>query len=215
VESKALSWKNECIDCCFNRWKPRASNGYSKYCVQWGSSTPCCCGHSRPGIDPRSNLTEYQRSVRSLLWRLVRDWICVTNSQSEFAPWTGYATPAQSSLEKLVPGALDQPLDQTSQSPPEGRHNASHDGSPRRPDGHNPDLFQPKTVRFWAIIICNFLCLFLVALGRTILATAVPRITDEFGALGDIGWYGSAYMLATACAQLVYGTIYKFYDLKR
>ncbi|KAK3368936.1 putative aflatoxin efflux pump [Lasiosphaeria ovina] len=91
--------------------------------------------------------------------------------------------------------------------------------SPARPGGGPPgpsqeDLFQPRSVRFWLTLLCNFLALFLVALDRTIIATAVPRITDEFQSLGDIGWYGSAYMLTTACAQLVYGRIYKFYDMK-
>ncbi|KAK3390528.1 major facilitator superfamily domain-containing protein [Podospora didyma] len=76
------------------------------------------------------------------------------------------------------------------------------------------ELFQPKSFRFWLTILCNFLALFLVALDRTIIATAVPRISDEFQSLGDIGWYGSAYMLTTSCAQLVYGRIYKFYDMK-
>ncbi|KAH6631604.1 major facilitator superfamily domain-containing protein [Chaetomium tenue] len=77
------------------------------------------------------------------------------------------------------------------------------------------DLYQPWSVRFWLTLLCNFLALFLVALDRTIIATAVPRISDEFQALGDIGWYGSAYMLTTACAQLIFGRIYKFYDMKQ
>jgi len=80
--------------------------------------------------------------------------------------------------------------------------------------GRTDDLYQPKTLKFWGMILCNFLALFLVALDRTIVATAVPRISDEFKALGDIGWYGSSYMLTTACAQLVFGRIYKNYDLK-
>jgi hypothetical protein len=74
--------------------------------------------------------------------------------------------------------------------------------------------FDPRNVRFWLTLLCNFMALFLVALDRTIIATAVPRISDEFQALGDIGWYGSSYMLTTACAQLVFGRIYKFYDMK-
>lgn len=76
-------------------------------------------------------------------------------------------------------------------------------------------MFQPSSIRFWLTILTSFLTLFLVALDRTIIATAVPRISDEFHALGDIGWYGSWYMLTTACAQLLFGRIYKFYDLKR
>jgi MFS family permease len=82
------------------------------------------------------------------------------------------------------------------------------------PVGSDNDLYQPKTIKFWSILACNFLALFLVALDRTIIATAVPKITDEFQSLGDIGWYASAYMLTTASSQLVFGRIYKFYDMK-
>jgi len=150
---------------------------------------------------------------------VMRSTTSLGRHQSGSVPWAGYASAGPSSLEKLVPGAHYQQPGQPSPPSPEGgppwsNPNGNHDRPPGCPGGHHPDLFQPKTVKFWAIIFCNFLCLFLVALDRTILATAVPRITDEFKALGDIGWYGSAYMLATACAQLVYGRIYKFYDMK-
>lgn len=74
--------------------------------------------------------------------------------------------------------------------------------------------FKPKTISFWLVILSNFVAMFLVALDRTIIATAIPRITDEFQSLGDIGWYGSAYMLTTAASQLVFGRIYKFYNLR-
>ncbi|KAH7035706.1 major facilitator superfamily domain-containing protein [Microdochium trichocladiopsis] len=75
--------------------------------------------------------------------------------------------------------------------------------------------FQPRTLKFWTIIISIFLALFLVALDRTIVSTAVPAITQEFNSMGDIGWYGSAYQLTTAASQLLFGRIYKFYDIKR
>lgn len=75
--------------------------------------------------------------------------------------------------------------------------------------------FQPKTLKFWAIIISILLGVFLVALDRTIIGTAVPRITEEFQSLGDIGWYGSSYQLTTSACQLLFGRIYKFYDLKK
>lgn len=32
---------------------------------------------------------------------------------------------------------------------------------------------------------------------QTIITTAIPRITDKFQALDDVGWYGSAYLLTT------------------
>ncbi|KAL2126044.1 hypothetical protein VTI74DRAFT_1868 [Chaetomium olivicolor] len=85
---------------------------------------------------------------------------------------------------------------------------------PPRSPNEGGELFNPKSIRFWLTILCNFLALFLVALDRTIIATAVPRISDEFHSLGDIGWYGSSYMLTTACAQLLFGRIYKFYNMK-
>ncbi|BDD55102.1 hypothetical protein MAP00_000655 [Monascus purpureus] len=60
----------------------------------------------------------------------------------------------------------------------------------------------------------NVLCLFLVALDRTIVTTAIPRITGDFNSLGDIGWYGSAYMLTSATSQLLFGRLYKLYGMK-
>ena len=74
--------------------------------------------------------------------------------------------------------------------------------------------YKPKTLRFWLIMASVFIATFIVALDRTILATAVPQITNELSSLGHIGWYGSAYMLTTAASQLLFGRIYRFYDLK-
>ena len=36
---------------------------------------------------------------------------------------------------------------------------------------------------------------FLMLLDGTIVVAAVPRITDDFNSLKDIGWYGAAYQL--------------------
>lgn len=59
-----------------------------------------------------------------------------------------------------------------------------------------------------------YLATFLVALDRTIIATAIPRITDQFHSLNDIGWYGSAYMLTGCAFQLFLGRLYTFYSAK-
>ncbi|KAI7213425.1 MFS general substrate transporter [Hortaea werneckii] len=53
-----------------------------------------------------------------------------------------------------------------------------------------------------------------VVVDRTIVATAIPAITNEFDSLQDIGWYGSAYMLTASCFQLLFGRIYTFYTPK-
>ncbi|TLD27192.1 hypothetical protein PspLS_05022 [Pyricularia sp. CBS 133598] len=95
-------------------------------------------------------------------------------------------------------------------SPAEAKGHSSSDAAAVSPGG----MYNPRSLRFWAIMGCNFLALFLVALDRTILATAVPRITDEFHSLGDVGWYASSYMLTTSASQLLFGRIYKFYPTK-
>ncbi|UNI21921.1 hypothetical protein JDV02_007866 [Purpureocillium takamizusanense] len=82
------------------------------------------------------------------------------------------------------------------------------------PQDETEKNYKPKTAKFWLIMLSAFVSMFLVALDRTILSTAIPRITDDFGSLGDIGWYGAAYMLTTAAFQLVFGRIYRFYSLR-
>lgn len=47
-----------------------------------------------------------------------------------------------------------------------------------------------------------------------IVATAIPKITQQFDSLHDVGWYGSAYMCSTSASLLVYGRIYTFYPAK-
>lgn len=99
------------------------------------------------------------------------------------------------------------------------RDKKKHGGPPRGPPGQGEpgspnELFQPKTVKFWLTLVANFLAIFLVALDRTIVATATPTITDEFHSLGNIGWYGSAYMLTNAASQLVFGRVFKYYNMK-
>src|SRR5690349_19749247 len=49
---------------------------------------------------------------------------------------------------------------------------------------------------------------------QNIITTAIPRITDEFHSIADIGWYGSAYLLTLCGFQLLMGRIYKIYPAK-
>jgi MFS transporter, DHA2 family, glioxin efflux transporter len=49
---------------------------------------------------------------------------------------------------------------------------------------------------------------------QTIVATAVPRITDQFDSLNEVGWYGSAFFLTLASFQSTWGKAYKFFSLK-
>lgn len=48
--------------------------------------------------------------------------------------------------------------------------------------------YQPKSLKFWTILAGVYLSMCLVALDRTIIASALPKITDEFNSIEDIGW---------------------------
>jgi MFS family permease len=49
---------------------------------------------------------------------------------------------------------------------------------------------------------------------RLIVSTAIPQITNEFNSAGDIGWYGTAYMLTMCAFQLAFGKIYTVFSIK-
>ncbi|KAH6883832.1 major facilitator superfamily domain-containing protein [Thelonectria olida] len=85
-------------------------------------------------------------------------------------------------------------------------------------DSVNLEPFQAaKNLSGWKLaLVMTGLCLavFCMALDNTIIATAIPRITDEFRALDDLGWYGSAYLLTTCSFQLFFGKLYSYYSVK-
>ena len=45
-------------------------------------------------------------------------------------------------------------------------------------------------------------------------ATAIPRITDDFHSLDQVGWYGSAFFLTIASFQSTWGKAYKYFSIK-
>ncbi|KAE9381430.1 putative HC-toxin efflux carrier [Stipitochalara longipes BDJ] len=72
----------------------------------------------------------------------------------------------------------------------------------------------PTGVKLSLISLALCLSVFLMALDNTIIATAIPKITDQFHSLPDVGWYGSAYLLTTASFQLLFGKFYTFFSIK-
>lgn len=72
----------------------------------------------------------------------------------------------------------------------------------------------PRTFELAFIVVALVLSIFLVSLDMTIVATAIPRITDEFHSLNDVGWYGSAFFLTVASFQSMWGKAYKYFPLK-
>ncbi|KAK5111872.1 hypothetical protein LTR62_004604 [Meristemomyces frigidus] len=60
----------------------------------------------------------------------------------------------------------------------------------------------------WAVVGPIILVFFLVLLDTTIISTAIPKITNHFNSLDDIGWYTAAYQLASAVLQPLAGKLY-------
>ncbi|KAH8795127.1 major facilitator superfamily domain-containing protein [Hyaloscypha sp. PMI_1271] len=74
-----------------------------------------------------------------------------------------------------------------------------------------------KYIKFsGAVLISIVLCLatFCVAVDNTIISTAVPRITQSFHSIDDVGWYASIYPLMSCAFQPSYGKIYTLFPSK-
>ncbi|TLD14706.1 hypothetical protein PspLS_11089 [Pyricularia sp. CBS 133598] len=86
----------------------------------------------------------------------------------------------------------------------------AHENHSMREDG------APYITGLKLALVITALCMsvFLMALDSAIIAVAIPKITDEFNSLGDVGWYGSAYLLTVSALQLTFGKLYTFYSIK-
>lgn len=77
----------------------------------------------------------------------------------------------------------------------------------------NSEPQYPGTLKVVLIVTSLLVTVFLVALDQTIIGTAIPKITDQFHSVEDVGWYGSAYFLTSTALQPTYGRIYKIFDV--
>ena len=83
-----------------------------------------------------------------------------------------------------------------------------------KPSQQQDDIEYPPPAKAAVVMAALMLAIFLVALDRSIIATAIPKMTDDFHSLDDIGWYGSAFLLTSSCFQLLLGRVYTFYSPK-
>ncbi|KAH7190246.1 major facilitator superfamily domain-containing protein [Fusarium oxysporum] len=90
------------------------------------------------------------------------------------------------------------------------REKADFEGHGGDGDGHE----YPSGAHLGFIIVALVLSVFLVILDTTIVATAIPKITDEFHRLDEVSWYGAAFFVCTAAFQSTWGKAYKYFRLK-
>ncbi|KAF7563402.1 hypothetical protein G7046_g741 [Stylonectria norvegica] len=72
----------------------------------------------------------------------------------------------------------------------------------------------PKGLPLFFIILALIMGIFLASLDMTIVATAIPKITDEFGGLDRVSWYGSAFFMTNGGFQSSWGKAYKYFSIK-
>ncbi|KAF4334007.1 major facilitator superfamily transporter [Fusarium beomiforme] len=109
----------------------------------------------------------------------------------------------------------DSPLDpsffpdekkEVEESGNKNRNRAKQDGAASFLEGE-----YPTGPRLAFVVLALVLSIFLVSLDMTIIATAIPKITDEFHSLDDVSWYGSAFFMCVGGFQ---SASYKFFPLK-
>ena len=60
----------------------------------------------------------------------------------------------------------------------------------------------PSGLRLATICLALSTAVFIAALSNTIIATAIPRITDAFDSYDDIGWYSSGELITVSASPV-------------
>ncbi|KAH8768672.1 efflux pump [Hyaloscypha sp. PMI_1271] len=77
-------------------------------------------------------------------------------------------------------------------------------------DGDNREYL--TGVRLWLVLASVTLVAFVMLLDMSIIA--IPQITNDFHSLGDVGWYGSAFLVANCAFQPLAGRLYTLISSK-
>lgn len=111
--------------------------------------------------------------------------------------------------EKMQQEAPSHSSDGLEEKPVEGPQNEPADGASSEEEKEWVTGFKLISIMGAITVAC-----FLMLLDVSIVSTAIPYITNEFHSLEDVGWYGSAYQLASAALQPLTGRVYSNFNLK-
>nr|BAZ95831.1 MFS transporter cpaI [Curvularia pallescens] len=82
-------------------------------------------------------------------------------------------------------------------------------------DSHSEkSVSYPTGFRMWLLSGASIFGVFLISLDQTILGTAVPKITADFGGLNDVSWYSAAYFMTFGGLEASWGKAFKYFDIK-
>ncbi|KAL6831876.1 major facilitator superfamily domain-containing protein [Trichoderma camerunense] len=68
--------------------------------------------------------------------------------------------------------------------------------------------------KLWLMLLSLVFSIFLISLDITIVATAIPAITNQFHGLEDQAWYSAIYLMTSGGFQSTWGKIYQYFPLK-
>ncbi|ETI21659.1 hypothetical protein G647_08006 [Cladophialophora carrionii CBS 160.54] len=119
----------------------------------------------------------------------------------------------EKTADEVGEGASSRASSRRPSSPPEHDRSNADEGSALEKTTSKIENY-PTGLKLAVVLLSIYLSVFLVALDRTIIATALPQITDKFQSFGDVGWYNAAFLLPTTALQLFFGRLYTFYSPK-
>ena len=96
--------------------------------------------------------------------------------------------------------AESSPIEDAAQTPstPPSLHDTDNVGRPQEPleveeaTASDDHVVYPTGPKLWLTMASVCLAYFLTGLDLTIVAVAVPSLTDQFKTVSDIGWYNAA-----------------------
>jgi len=84
---------------------------------------------------------------------------------------------------------------------------------PQKPDEPSSEYLTGAPLHL--LVLGLILAVITMSLDISIIATALPRITDTFNTISDIGWYGAAFTFTNSALQPLSGKIYTFFPMKQ
>ncbi|KAF4458656.1 HC-toxin efflux carrier TOXA [Fusarium albosuccineum] len=166
----------------------------------------------------REPCTGWRRSRRELSCHIqfVKDsvgrWVGHKGLSVDLLPIPEGTLPQPTQLHTEPPRRTEMHFLRRNKKPDNEAENNAVDNA--RAAGEEDNIDYPHGLKLALIMTSAYLSMFLVALDRLIVSTAIPKITDEFGAVGDVGWYASAYFMTNCAFQLLFGRLYTFFSVK-
>ncbi|KAI0377283.1 MFS general substrate transporter [Hypomontagnella monticulosa] len=120
------------------------------------------------------------------------------------------------SHDSSITASMEKSRERTPEQPSVGRAEGDieRQGTKEEQQLQENDPDKPSMVKILLVAISLWFAMFLVSLDSTIVANAIPSISDDFQKSSDVGWYGSGYLLTTAAFQLLYGRVYANFSIK-